>query len=186
MKSEAEILQGCRDGNRKHQQMLYEQMYSKMMVVCLRYAKNEDDALDAFQDAFIKVFNKLDQFDGEGSLEAWIKRIMVNTSIDHLRKQKKHQNIISINEEITGYLIDDEIEEDLLDKVNFNDLLGAIHELSPGYRSVFNMYVVDGFSHQEISEKLGISIGTSKSNLSKAKGNLKNILINKIDALQQK
>lgn len=161
-------------------------MYSKMMVVCLRYAKNEDDALDAFQDAFIKVFNKLDQFDGQGSLEAWIKRIMVNTSIDHLRKLKKHQYTITINEEITGNLLDDEIEEDLLDKVNFNDLLGAIHELSPGYRSVFNMYVVDGFSHQEISEKLGISIGTSKSNLSKAKGNLKNILINKIEALQQK
>lgn len=184
MLSEAEILEGCRKGKRKYQQMLYEQMYGKMMVVCLRYAKSSDEALDAFQDAFIKVFNKLDTFDGTGSFEAWIKRIMINTSIDQLRRNKRYHEMYTIEDNIlTDYEAED-LEEDLLDKVNFDDLLLAVQDLSPGYRSVFNLYVVDGFSHQEIADKLRISVGTSKSNLAKAKHNLKKILTEKIEALQ--
>lgn len=186
MISEADILTGCKAGKRKFQQLLFERMYGKMMVVCLRYSKNEAEALDAFQDAFIKVFNKLDTFDGSGSLEAWIKRIMINTAIDQLRRNKKYHQTYELNEEILNGENEELAaeEEDLLDKVSFEDLLNAVQDLTPAYRSVFNMYVVDGFSHHEIAQKLAISVGTSKSNLFKAKHNLKNILIQKISALK--
>lgn len=163
---------------------MYEKLYGKMMVVCMRYAKDNDAALDAFQESFIKVFNNLGNYTGNGSFEGWVKRIMVNTSIDHLRKNKKYHDMYTINEEITESITEETNENDLLEKVNFQDLLGVIQFLSPAYRSVFNMYVVDGFSHQEIADELKISVGTSKSNLAKAKKNIKELLKERIVELQ--
>lgn len=176
------LIQGCIDGDRKCQQKLYETYYGKMMVVCLRYATDHDEALDIFQEAFIKVFNNLVRYGSKGSFEGWVRRIMVNTAIDHIRKNKKLKEMVELNEEIT-YLEEGEDGEDLLDKVSFDDLLNCVQDLTPAYRSVFNMYVVDGFSHKEIAEELGISEGTSKSNLAKAKMNLKKMLVGKIDGL---
>lgn len=177
MLSEEKLIHGCIEGDRRCQQQLYERFYGKMMVVCMRYAKDDDAALDAFQEAFIKVFDNLSAYSGNGSFEGWIRRIMVNTSIDHLRKNKRLNEMYVVNEEITS---DETIEEPTIDEVerlSFKDLMVYIQQLSPAYRSVFNMYVVDGFSHQEIADELGISVGTSKSNLNKAKKNLKKLLI---------
>lgn len=176
------LIQGCIEGDRKCQQRLYEQFYGKMMVVCMRYAKDDDEALDIFQEAFIKVFNNLVRYGNKGSFEGWIRRIMVNTAIDHIRKNKRLNEMVEINEEITADIIEEE-GEDLLDKVSFEDLLGCVQDLSPAYRSVFNMYVVDGFSHKEIAAELNITEGTSKSNLAKAKMNIKKLLMAKIDGL---
>ena len=148
----------------------------------MRYATDDDEALDIFQEAFIKVFNNLVRYGNKGSFEGWIRRIMVNTAIDHIRKNKKLREMVEINEEITADEIEEEAE-DLLDKVSFDDLLGCVQDLSPAYRSVFNMYVVDGFSHKDIAQELGISEGTSKSNLAKAKMNIKKLLVAKIEGL---
>lgn len=171
------LIQGCIDGDRKCQQKLYELYYGKMMVICLRYAKDHDEALDVFQEAFIKVFKNLVRYGNKGSFEGWIRRIMVNTAIDHIRKNKKLKEMVELNEEVTGSAEEDNESEDLLDKISFQDLLNCVQDLSPAYRSVFNMYVVDGFSHKEISTELGISEGTSKSNLAKAKMNLKKMML---------
>lgn len=176
MLSEEKLIQGCIDGDRRCQQQMYERFYGKMMVVCMRYAKDDDAALDAFQEAFIKVFNNLEAYTGNGSFEGWIRRIMVNTSIDHLRKNKRLNEMYVVNEEITVDETEDEPTVDDVQSLSFQELMKYIQQLSPAYRSVFNMYVVDGFTHQEIADELGISVGTSKSNLNKAKKNLKKIL----------
>ena len=176
------LIKGCINGDRKCQQKLYETFYGKMMVVCLRYSRDRDEALDVFQEAFIKVFNNLVRYGNKGSFEGWIRRIMVNTAIDHIRKNKKLKEMVELKEEITR-AEEEEEAEDLLDKVSFKDLLNCVQDLSPAYRSVFNMYVMDGYSHKEIADELGISEGTSKSNLAKAKMNLKKLLIGKIAGL---
>lgn len=174
------IIQGCIDGDRRAQQKLYEHFYSKMMVVCLRYSKDEDEALDMFQEAFIKVFNSLHKFGKQGSFEGWVRRIMVNTCIDHIRKNKRHSMMVELDDKHGSIEIDEEEDAGILEHVNFQDLLGMVQHLSPAYKSVFNMYILDGFTHQEIANSLNISVGTSKSNLAKAKGNLKKMLMEKL------
>ncbi len=176
MKNQDLLIQGCIDGDRKCQQKLYEAFYGKMMVVCLRYTKDRDEALDVFQEAFIKVFKNLERYGNTGSFQGWVRRIMVNTAIDHIRKNKKLKEMVELNDDIMGTEMEEE-SEDLLDKISFQDLLNCVQDLSPAYRSVFNMYVVDGFSHKEIAQKLEISEVTSKSNLSKAKMNLRKIML---------
>lgn len=153
----------------KLQQELYEQHYKKMMGVCLRYAMDKDEAKDILHEGFIKVFNKIDQFDNKGSLEGWIRRVIVNTAIDHCRTTI---HTTSLNE---NYDLTEEIEEDneLYEDLSAEEIMQMIQSLSPVYRTVFNMYAIENYSHKEIAEKLGISEGTSKSNLSKARMSLK-------------
>jgi len=177
------IIQGCIKGDRRCQQSLYEHFYGKMMVVCMRYAKDNDEALDMFQEAFIKVFNNLQNYSSKGSFEGWVRRIMVNTSIDHIRKNKKHNQMVEL-EDLHGSLqVEEDESDDILDNVNFQDMLLLVQQLSPAYKSVFNLYVVDGYTHKEIGELLDISIGTSKSNLAKAKINLRKLLNKKLKRL---
>lgn len=177
------IIQGCIDGDRRSQQALYEHFYGKMMVVCLRYAKDQDEALDMFQEAFIKVFNNLHKFGDKGSFEGWVRRIMVNTSIDHIRKNKKNNNMLELDDTHGSIQVEEEEGNEILESVNFQDLLALVQELTPAYRSVFNLYVVDGYTHKEIADLLEISVGTSKSNLSKAKVNLRKLLNEKLERL---
>lgn len=177
------IIQGCIDGDRRSQQALYEHFYGKMMVVCLRYARDHDEALDMFQEAFIKVFNNLHKFGNKGSFEGWIRRIMVNTSIDHIRKNKATSHMVELDDSHGSIREEEEESDDLLENVNFNDLLELVQELSPAYRSVFNLYIVDGYTHKEIAEMLGINLGTSKSNLAKAKINLRKLLARKLEKM---
>jgi RNA polymerase sigma factor (sigma-70 family) len=146
------------------QELLYQRFSSKMYAVCLRYASNADDAQDLLQEGFIKVFRNLAKFRKEGSFEGWIRRVFVNTAIEHYRK-KVNLNSIGDREEQT--IADTSLN--ILDQLGEQDIIQLVQELAPGYRSVFNMYVIEGYSHKEIGEIMGISEGTSKSQLARAK-----------------
>ncbi len=149
--------------------------YGKMMGVCMRYAKDQDEAQDMVQNGFIKIFKKLDVYNFEGSLEGWIRRIMVNTAIDQIRKNKRDP--FSIEDDSRVQNIEDDVpfseEDDYDTKIKAEIAIKEISNLSPAYRTVFNMYVIEGFTHKEIADYLGISEGTSKSNLAKAKQKLR-------------
>jgi RNA polymerase sigma factor (sigma-70 family) len=162
--SEADLIKGSLSGDRRMQERLYERYAPKMYSVCLRYASNSDDAQDLLQEGFIKVFKNLDKFRHEGSFEGWVRRVFVNTCIEHFRR-KVYVNSITENEEKT---IED-ASVSILDTLAERDIIELIRELSPGYRTVFNLYVIEGYSHREIGELLGISEGTSKSQLARAK-----------------
>jgi RNA polymerase sigma-70 factor (ECF subfamily) len=168
---DSDLIEGCMEGNRKMQYELYQRFAPKMYGVCLRYAANAEEAEDILQEGFIKVFRKLDSFRSEGSFEGWIRRIFVNTSIEHFRR-KNYLQPITEREEATvegKYL-------SVLDDLAERDIIGLVQQLSPGYRTVFNMYVVEGYTHREIADSLGISEGTSKSQLSRAKLILQNLV----------
>ncbi|MCT4561443.1 MAG: RNA polymerase sigma factor [Crocinitomicaceae bacterium] len=173
-----EIIEGCIANKRKAQAKLFELYYGKMMGVCLRYHKDKDDAQEILQQGFIKVFEKLDAYEFTGSFDGWMRRIFVNTSIDAIRKNKKNPIRKENDEEFVMESSNPVIEEEELDLMSLKAsiALEAIDELSPQYRAVFNLYVIEEYSHKEIAELLGISEGTSKSNLSKAKANLQKIL----------
>lgn len=175
LKNEKKIIKGCIKGDRRSQQQLYEAFYGKMMAVCLRYAKDDDIAQDVCQEAFLKVFNKLDKFEDRGSLEGWIRRIMVTTSIDYIRKDKNNIADVEIEKVIEDETNNplDEQDDSIFDGLSFDVIKEYMQKLTPAYRSVFNLYVIEEYSHKEIADMLGISVGTSKSNLAKAKRNLR-------------
>lgn len=170
--SESDLIKGCIEGNRKFQELLYHTYASKMYSVCLRYCNNGDDAQDVMQDGFVKIFKNLEKFRGEGSFEGWLRRIFVNTAIEHYRKRS---NSFSIIEAVETNVED--ISLSAFDKLAEQDVLKVIKKLSPGYRTVFNMYVIEGYSHKEIGELLNINEGTSKSQLARAKSILQKMLI---------
>jgi RNA polymerase sigma factor (sigma-70 family) len=164
--SESDLIKGCIAGDRRMQEELYSRFSPKMYAVCLRYANNADDAQDLLQEGFIKVYRNLHRFRAEGSFEGWIRRVFVNTSIEHFRKKSTRLSMVTDKEENT---IED-ADITAIHKLAEKDIINIIQELSPGYRTVFNLYVVEGYSHKEIGELLGISEGTSKSQLARAKG----------------
>lgn len=169
------IVKKCVKGDRKAQQELYKIFYSKMMGVCYRYTNNAEDAKDILQDGFVKVYSNLKKYNFEGSLEGWIRRIMVNTAIDHFRK---HKNVFLVSDD-EGYILENsnvESPDSIYSQFGENVIMDAIQSLSPAYKTVFNLNVIEGYQHKEIAEKLNISEGTSKSNLAKAKQNLRKIL----------
>jgi RNA polymerase sigma factor (sigma-70 family) len=167
-----ELLNACLKGDRKSQEQLYRKFYSYAMGICMRYTHSKDDAMEILNDGFLKVFLKAEQFDTKYPFKAWLKRIMVNTAIDHTRKNAKHQ----YNDDIeTAYNVYAE-QADAVDDLNYEALLGLIQKLKPNLRAVFNMYVIDGYSHEEIAESLAIPVGTSKSQLSRAREVLKEML----------
>lgn len=177
------IIRGCIEGDRRSQQRLYEAYYGKMMAVCRRYARDNDEALDIFQEAFIKVFNNIHKYGDKGSFEGWIRRIMVNTAIDFIRRAKASGQMVELTDRHSDSMGNQDLEEDgdsILGNVSYDELLKCVQNLSPAYKQVFNLYVLDGYQHQEIAEMLNISVGTSKSNLAKAKMNLKKFLSEKI------
>lgn len=170
----------CLAGERNSQRRLYETFYGKMLGVCLRYGNDMDQAKDMLQDGFIKVFNNLDRYNHSGSLEGWIRRIMVNTAIDHIRRDKRSL-VLSQSEELIdqGLDLEDEQDEDEDLQLDMSHVIEAMQELSPGYKAVFNLYVMENMTHKEIASNLGITEGTSKSNLAKAKMKLRKILLDK-------
>ncbi|MBP7513514.1 MAG: sigma-70 family RNA polymerase sigma factor [Flavobacteriales bacterium] len=176
------IIDGCIAGERRSQQRVYELFYGKMMAVCLRYTKNHDQAKDILQDGFIKVFRSMEKFNREGSFEGWIRRIMVNTAIDYFRRAKNAYLLLGEERSIEDFgdqdeedTLEDESAEEVVD-LKPADVINAMQKLTPAYRTVFNLYVFEEMTHKEIAEMLGINIGTSKSNLAKAKHNLKKLL----------
>jgi RNA polymerase sigma factor (sigma-70 family) len=167
-----QLVDGCRRGERKAQELLYRKLAAPMFNVCLRYASSDFEAEDMMQTGFIKVFKNISNFRGEGSFEGWIRRIMVNTAIEIYRKNLRMLKTTDITE-----IFDHEQQLFDMDSLETEDLMKLIQQLPDGYRIVFNMYAIEGYSHQEIANTLQISEGASKSQLSRARAWLRNKLI---------
>jgi len=161
-----ELIHKCKNGNRQAQEQLYRKYSRVLFGICLKYSRNLAEAEDNLHDSFLTIYDKIDQFKFKGSFEGWIKRITVNTVMQKYRKEE-YLNVISEN-------MEEELEEDLpYANISLSTLLRYIQELPNKYRLTFNMYVLDGYTHKEISEQLGTSPGTSKSNLARARMILK-------------
>ena len=174
--NERSLIEACIARERWAQQKLYQEYYSKMMGVCMRYANNDDDALDILHEGFIKVFKHVSSYQPGTSLTAWIRRIMVNTSIDYYRKTVRRRT-----EDIeTAYNLSNS-DADAISQCTEKDILIAVKKLTPAYRAVFNMYVIEGFSHKEIADQLNITESTSRSNLVKARLKLQALLTGNFD-----
>ncbi|MFN4083339.1 MAG: RNA polymerase sigma factor [Bacteroidia bacterium] len=166
-----EIFKQCLQNNRKAQEEFYNHFCRIMYAVCLRYSNNTEDANDILQEGFIKVFGKLHQYSGKGSLEGWIKRIFINTALEHYRVHKVYHNQSDID-----YANENPQNDFLLEKISVKEILQVLNKMATGYRTVINLYAIEGYSHAEIAEMLGISEGTSKSQLARARQVLANEL----------
>lgn len=165
------IIKGCIKDNRVSQNELYRRYFSYAMSVCFRYVSDREEAVGIVNEGFLKIFNNLKKFDAQYDLKPWLKTIMVNTAINHVKKMKKYDAEIGLDHAETV-----PTANDILSKINYEELVNMIHGLSLAYRTVFNMHVLDGYKHEEIAEKLGITVGTSKSNLTRAKANLREMI----------
>ena len=172
------LITGCTLNNRESQKKMYDSFYSYGMSICDRYTRNKEDSIEIFNDAFLKIFKEIHRYrpaytDELNSFKGWLRKIMIYTAIDYNRKYHKHGFTAELNNAMIFVPAE---EENALDMISYDEIIRAIRELSPAYRTVLNMFIVDGFSHDEISNQLGIAVGTSKSNLSKARQQLQNIL----------
>lgn len=173
------LVHGCIRGDRSCQKKFYQTFYSKMLTVCARYARDKDEAQDLLHDGYIKVFTKLNQFEFKGSLEGWVRRIIVNNAIDYIRNKGDYV-VFSIDEKNYDSLGDDnsaDIELQNITKLKAEAIIELIQMLSPAYKTVFNLYVMENYSHKEIADELNISVGSSKSNLAKAKMKLRELYL---------
>lgn len=164
--NEEQLVNKCLKNDTLAQKQLFDFYSKKMMGVCLRYAKNSEEAQDVLQMGFIKVFEKLKMYKYQGSLEGWIRKIIVNTALDNIRKNKKLMNNIEMDK--VDYQLHN-YDENVLEALSAQDLLRIIQEMPTGFRTVFNMFVIEGFSHKEIAEELNITVSTSKSQFSRAR-----------------
>lgn len=162
--TEKELIKGCLRKDRRYQKEVFQRYAGKMLVVCRRYARHRLEAEDILQDAFIKVFSRLDQFRFQGSFEGWIRRIVVHTAIKNYSKSSFQKEVIGMED-----YQDNGMESNILSELNREDLMKEINRLPEGYRVVFNLYVVEGYSHREIAKLLGIGESTSRSQLTKAR-----------------
>ncbi|MBI1185163.1 sigma-70 family RNA polymerase sigma factor [bacterium] len=169
--NEAELIEGCLKEDRRFQKELYDRYASKLMAVCYRYCKNREEAQDVLHEGFIKAVKNLHRFEGKGSFEGWLRRIMVNTALENFRKNK-HLVVVEDIEHAESQ----RVESKALDKMSAEELLRLVNALPAGFRVVFNLYAIEGYSHKEIAEQLQISIGTSKSQLSRARAALQNMI----------
>lgn len=162
--TEEEIIQGCIAGNTNAQKSLYGRYSPKMFSICLRYAKDYHSAEDILQEGFIKVFRYIEKFRNEGSFEGWMRRIFVNTAIEQYRKSTNLYSIIDNDDKPI-----DIADDSGFDHLEMDDLLNMVQSLSPGYRTVFNLYAIEGYTHKDIAKLLGVTEGTSKSQLARAR-----------------
>lgn len=172
--TDEELVKHCLEGRAVAQKELYERFAGKMMTVCLRYADDKEEAEDFLQEGFIKIFEKLSSFKFEGALEGWIRRVIVNNILDVVRKKLRIPQHDSIDELINHPPADIGSSDNLM----IQDLLKMIMKLPTGYRTVFNLYVMEGYSHREVAQKLGINESTSKSQLSRARQQLQVMIVN--------
>lgn len=166
------IIKGCIENDRQSQKELYSNYYSYAMSICLRYTGNQADAVEVLNDGFFKVFSNIKKFEIDKPFKPWLRRILVNSCLDHIKKNAKHNQLADITEA--------EVSQSSLDapdhNLNYEEILAKIGQLSPAYRAVFNLYVIDGYKHNEIAKELGITESTSKSNLTRAKAILRSML----------
>ena len=170
MQKEANIVDRCKRQDRKAQKALYEKYSPLFYAICMRYVKNRTEAEDLMVESFYKIFSKIDSYKGQGSFEGWMKRIVINESLMHIRKHKN----LSLHVEIEK-AYDLKEESTIISDINYKEVLGLLDDLAPGYRTIFNLYIIEGYKHREIAELLGISINTSKSQLILAKKKLREL-----------
>lgn len=171
--NESELVRGCVEGSLRFQRELYQVFAPKMMGVCMRYAGNQAEAEDMLQEGFVTVFRKIDTYAGKGELGAWIRKVMVNAALMYLRKNRKFQMQVDL-EEVDFFL---ESDASLFSDLAAKDLMQMVQKLPAGYRTVFNLYAIEGYNHREIGEQLTISPGTSKSQYSRAREMLRKMLL---------
>jgi len=170
--SEEDILKGCRKNKRQYQEILYRKYAGTMYGICMSYAGNRDIAQDMLQDSFIKIFKKIKDFNSAGSLEGWIRKIVTNTAIDHMRKQTREYSYIAEKDEV----YDDIYPAEAIENLKVQDLMNIVAKLPEGARIIFNLYALEGFTHKEIAAKMNISEGTSKSQFNRARKMLMSLL----------
>lgn len=170
--TEETLIKKCASGNSLAQKAFYDKFAGKMMGVCLRYTNGYEEAQDVLQDGFIKIFNHLPDYQQKGSLEGWVRRIIVNTALDHYRKNKKYIKDVSVDD--VDYML--EKKEFIVESLQAEDLLKIIHQLPAGYKMVFNLFAIEGYSHKEIAQQLDITESTSKSQYSRARKLLREII----------
>ncbi|MES2457014.1 MAG: RNA polymerase sigma factor [Bacteroidota bacterium] len=166
-----DLIKGCIKKDRKSQKALYQLFYSYSMRMCIRYARDKDEAVELVNDGFMRVFINMHKYDPAKPFRPWLSTIMINSSIDHYRKQIKRIEMEELN---AKHEIED--RESILSRINYEDLIKLVQKLSVSYRTVFNLFAIDGYSHEEIATMLSISVGASKSNLFKAREQLKRML----------
>ena len=177
--TETELLQliaGCRKRKRSSQNGLYKLFYPYAMSVGIRYVGSESEAIIVVNDSFFKVFKNIKKYNPDQPFKPWFRRILVNTAINHIKKQKKFRMEVNMDE-----ARDISAREDIISRIGYQELMAMVQSLSEGYRTVFNMYVIDGFKHQEIADQLGITVSTSKSNLTRARAKLQDIVSAKLN-----
>lgn len=165
IENEQELVEGCRQGERQAQRRLYDVFGGKMFAICLRYVRHRADAEDVLQDAFIKIYENMHTFRGEAPLHYWMKSIVVNTALKHLRRQKHTLEL----DEVNGNELPRSGPEITLAGFQMQQLMGFIQELPPGCQAIFNLFAIEGYQHNEIAKLLEISEGTSKSQYSRAR-----------------
>ncbi|MES2139272.1 MAG: sigma-70 family RNA polymerase sigma factor [Bacteroidota bacterium] len=171
---ENDIIKGCLKNNPESQKALYDYYYNKMLGVCLRYSKDITEAKEILHEGFFQVFTNLKNFKAPESFEGWIKKIMVNAAIDYLHKNKQNLIVSTFNaNKSVANTLEELSDEEIISNINKEEILKAVQELTPAYRKVFNLYLIEGHAHKQIAEMLDISEDTSESNLEKAKFNLR-------------
>jgi RNA polymerase sigma-70 factor (ECF subfamily) len=172
-------IQGCVLNDRLSQKKIYTSFYNYAMSICSIYTSNYEDSLEILNDGFLKVFKEIHRYqpsyaDHVLSFKGWLRKIMLYTAIDHFRKNHKHRFTKELDNEVGWKSAPG---EDALDRLSFKEIVTAMQKLTPGYRIIFNLFIIENFSHEEISKRLGISIGTSKSNLARGRKQLQKILL---------
>ncbi len=170
-KPTSQILKGILQHDRKCQELLYKQFYSYGMSVSLRYTNNRDEAVEVLNDGFMKVFSHISQYDADKNFTAWFRRILINTAINYHKKNIKHQHL-----GLEKLPDSPALQQSALDELSYQETILLVQELPLAYRTVFNLYVIEGYTHEEIGTLLNISVGTSKSNLSRARAHLRSRL----------
>ena len=171
-KEDIDIISGCRKGDRKAQEKLYKNYYRAMMSICLRYTRNDEDAVEALNNGFLKVFKNIQRYDpSQARLYTWIRTIVMNSCLDFIKQKQKLEKVNELNENVEVHL-----PPDVIEKIKTTELLGQIRNLAPATAAVFNLYVIEGYNHKEIAQLLNISEGTSKWHLSEARKNLQKLI----------
>ncbi|OJJ18813.1 RNA polymerase subunit sigma-70 [marine bacterium AO1-C] len=167
----SDLVKGCRKKDVKSQEALYKHFYAYALSICMRYTTNYDEAMEVMNDGFMRIFKKIKLYNSDYPFKSWLRRIMINVALNNQKKYLKHKQNQEIEQATDKHAVDDTYTQ-----VQYKELVALVQKLSPGYRAVFNLYVIDGYTHEEIADILKISVGTSKSNLSKARANLRKLL----------
>jgi len=167
-----DIINGCKNGDRKAQEKLYKNYYRAMMTICLRYTKNDEDAVEVLNTGFFKAFKNIQRYDSsQATVYTWIRSIVMNSCIDFVKQKQKLQKVSELNDDIEVH-----IAPEVIGKIKTAELLGEVRRLAPATQAVFNLYVLEGYNHKEIGQLLNISEGTSKWHLSEARKNLQQLI----------